>query len=565
MSRTPAHAPAPSGSDAALRSLFDAFDDDHNGTLSFGELTDRLRAAGILDDDPRIAGLLSATCDRKKELGFDEFASLVRETSGLIRRVVQGDLAIPEFGALAADVDALHEELTAERGGAVADYIPQLAQVSPELFGIALCSVDGQRHLVGDAHDMFCVQSVSKTVNYCLALDENGLGETHQHVGREPSGRVFNELALNPQGRPHNPMINAGAIMSASLIRPHAGAADRFDHVARTWQRLAAGRRVGFSNSTYLSERDTADRNFALAYSMREAEAFPEGTDLRQTLEFYFQCCSIELDADMLAIVAATFANGGVCPLTGERVFSVDTVQHCLSLMTSCGMYDYSGEFAFSIGLPAKSGVSGALMIVVPQVMGVCVWSPPLDSHGNSVRGVEFCRRLVERYNVHPHVGTDTQSGKRDLRQRRNHRALEHGVALHWAAGQGDLDEVRRLAATGADLDAADYDGRTPLHVAASEGRTEVVRYLLRRGVRQDPVDRWGNTPLSDAERAGHGETAELLRAPGLQAPPVPAADGTATGPSVTHGHGRSPSRPRAGTPVHTAAKKRKTAAAAAG
>ncbi|MDX3386051.1 glutaminase A [Streptomyces niveiscabiei] len=547
MSRTTPHDPEASTAESALRALFDAFDDDGNGTLSYGELTDRMRAAGILDDDPRVMDLLSATDDRTHELGFEEFATLVRRTSGLIRRVVQDDLAVPGFAGLAADIDVLHKELTAERGGAVADYIPQLAQVDPELFAIAVCSVDGQRHLAGDAREPFCIQSVSKTVNYCLALDENGLGETHTHVGREPSGLSFNELTLNPQGRPHNPMINAGAIMSASLIRPQADAAGRFEHVARTWQRLAAGRRTGFSNSTYLSERDTADRNFALAYSMREHEAFPEGTDLQKTLEFYFQCCSIELDADMLATVAATFANGGVCPLTGDRVFSADTVRHCLSLMTSCGMYDYSGEFAFSIGLPAKSGVSGALMIVVPQVMGVCVWSPRLDQHGNSVRGVEFCRRLVERYNVHPHDAAEGQSGRKDLRRGKNRTAMETVTALCWAAGQGDLDEIRRLTAEGADLDAADYDGRTALHLAAGEGRTEVVEYLLAHGVRPEPRDRWGGTPLTDAERAGHPDIVQLLRVNGQQPRTAAARPSPRT-------RSRVPSRPR-GAAVRDGAK----------
>ena len=132
----------------------------------------------------------------------------------------------------------------------------------------------------------FCLQSVSKTVSYCLALDEHGTEAVHEHVGREPSGRSFNELALNPKGLPHNPMVNAGAIMTCSLIRPDLDIADRFDLVAATWRRLAGGGRVGFNNAVYLSERQTADRNFALGYSMRESGAFGPGTDLQQTLEF---------------------------------------------------------------------------------------------------------------------------------------------------------------------------------------------------------------------------------------------------------------------------------------
>ncbi|GAA1943723.1 glutaminase A [Streptomyces durmitorensis] len=499
---------------SAYRAIFDAFDDDKSGTLSRNELLTHLAVMGIREDDPRLEGILAATEDgeNEREMGFDEFVSLVKEHSGLIQRAMRGSLAVPDFEGLSADLDRMHREILPTRSGEVAGYIPQLARVDPEQFAISVCTVDGQRHSIGDSAVPFCVQSVSKTISYCLALEEHGVEPTHQHVGREPSGQSFNELTLNRTGRPHNPMINAGAIMSCALIRPEESLADRFDHVAQTWQRLSGGRRPGFNNAVYLSERATADRNFALGYSMRESKAFPESTDLKETLEFYFQCCSIELDAQMLGIVAGTLANGGVCPLTGDRVFSEQTVQHCLSLMTSCGMYDFSGEFAFTIGLPAKSGVSGALMVVVPQLMGICVWSPRLDELGNTVRGIELCRKLVETYQVHPHAAVETQATRKDPRKRRNQSSVESVVALCWAAGQGDLDEVRRLAASGTDLGAADYDGRTALHLAASEGRTEAARLLLTHEVDPAPVDRWGGTPQQDAEREGHSEIAELLQ-----------------------------------------------------
>ena len=397
----------------------------------------------------------------------------------------------------------------------MADYIPQLRRVDPEQLAIAICTVDGQRFSVGDAQVAFCLQSVSKTVSYCIALDEHGTEAVHQHVGREPSGQSFNELALNPKGLPHNPMVNAGAIMTCSLIRPQEDIADRFDHVAATWRRLAGGGRVGFNNAVYLSERHTADRNFALGYSMRESGAFRPGTDLQQTLEFYFQSCSIEVDAQMLAIAAASLANAGVCPLTEDPVFTPGAVQSCLSLMSSCGMYDFSGEFAFTIGLPAKSGVSGALMLVIPGLMGICVWSPRLDEHGNSVRGIEFCRKLVAEYNVHVFDSLVTGRGrtaKRDPRRKKNQAQIEGVVALTWAASQGDLTEVRALVAAGVEPGTADYDGRTALHLAAAEGQPDVVRYLLAVGTDPQPVDRWGGTPLSDAEGNGHAEVIELIR-----------------------------------------------------
>ena len=208
--------------------------------------------------------------------------------------------------------------------------------------------------------------------------------------------------------------------------------------------------RVGFNNSVYLSESQDGRSQFALGYIMREQGAFPEGTDLVETLQFYFQCCSIELDTQSLGVVAATFANAGINPLTNDPVFKPSTVRHCLSLMSSCGMYDYAGEFAFTIGLPAKSGVSGGVMLVVPGVMGVCVWSPRLDSLGNSVRGVAFCKELVTRYNFHVFdsltVGEDT--GKRDPRRKKNEAEITGTIRLLYVASQGDQDELRAALAT---------------------------------------------------------------------------------------------------------------------
>jgi glutaminase len=508
---------ATAGTDAIYRSLFDSFNPDKEGRISPLEMLSRLERSGLRADDPRIAEALAglAGADGSRRLSFAQFKALAQHNSSLIRRAVEGNLAVPDFAALTADITRMYEELVPVRSGAVASYIPQLKRVDPDQLAIAVCTVDGQRFSIGDAATAFSLQSVSKTISYCLALDEHGTEAVHQHVGREPSGRSFNELALNPKGLPHNPMVNAGGIMSCSLIRPEQDIADRFDLVAATWRRLAGGRRPGFNNAVYLSERQTADRNFALGYSMRESGAFRAGTDLMTTLEFFFQSCSIEVDAQMLAVAAASLANAGVCPLTEDPVFTPGTVQSCLSLMSSCGMYDFSGEFAFTIGLPAKSGVSGAVMLVIPGLMGIAVWSPRLDEHGNSVRGIEFCRQLVAAYAVHAfdslHAGRG-RTAKRDPRRKKNQAQIEAVVALTWAASQGDLDEVRALVASGIEPGTADYDGRTPLHLAAAEGQLEVVRYLLAAGADPQPTDRWGGTPRSDAEANGHTEIAALLR-----------------------------------------------------
>jgi glutaminase len=394
--------------------------------------------------------------------------------------------------------------------GEVADYIPQLARVSPDKFAVAVNTIDGQRLEIGDAADSFTLQSSCKPVLYCAALEEHGEATVHKHVGREPSGLSFNELTLNKDGLPHNPMINAGAIMSSSLVRRELPMADRLDHLSNTISSLSGNIAPGFNNAVFHSERETADRNFALAHHMRERGAFPADTDIITTLDYYFSACSIEVTAAAMSTIAATLANGGICPQTGERIFAEETVKNCLSMMYSCGMYDYSGEFAFSVGIPAKSSVSGVVMAVVPNLMGIAVWSPRLDACGNSVRGVEFLKRLVDQFCFHNYDSL-VESKKQDPRRVRNEAGTNLTYQAIYAASIGDVDELKRLVAHGHDLDTADYDGRTPLHLAAAEGKAEAVNYLLRQEVATEPRDRWGNTPLDDAWRHKHAEVARLL------------------------------------------------------
>ncbi|MFE3560346.1 glutaminase A [Streptomyces sp. NPDC059193] len=500
-----------------VRDLFDSFKKDTEGRISRVEITARLQQAGITPDDPRIVDAwssLGVAADDGGRLSLDQFATLCEQNGRLLARAITGELVIPDFPSLIEDITEIYERLLSSKGGEVADYIPQLKRVLPDQFAISVCTVDGQRFSIGDAGVGFCVQSVSKPVNYCLTLEEHGADVVHRHVGREPSGLGFNELSVNSQGLPHNPMINSGAIMSCSLIQRSLDMSDRFDYVADTWRRLSGGNPVGFNNAVYLSERNTADRNFALGYFMSEHGAFPTNTKLIETLEFYFQCCSLELNSSALASVASTLANGGTVPLSGDRVFSTDSVKKCLSLMSSCGMYDYSGEFAFTIGLPAKSGVSGALMLVVPQVMGIAIWSPRLDALGNSVRGIEFCKQLVEKYNFHAYdslVSGDGE-GKRDPRLKKNQSAIEATIRLLWAASKGDLEGVRASLASGVEASSADYDGRTALHLAASEGHLPVVSHLLEHGADVAVTDRWGGTPLADAEKGGHTTVVEVLK-----------------------------------------------------
>lgn len=532
--------------------LFKSLDFDNDASMFQGDFERVLTKIGLKRDDVRLRESMAALESYLEQIREPEeerlkiprgtFCQAVRHNLLLIERALQGRMVIPDFAGFCEDIEDLYGQVKENRSGAPADYIPKLDLAEPEAdsFGLSFCTVDGQRLSLGDAERFFSLQSTCKPVNYCLALEEHGPQSVHSFIGHEPSGASFNELTLNKANQPHNPMINAGAIMSSALIgltekraltsggeqqgfglRGWSG--KRFDYVLDRWQALCGGEAPRFSTSVFLSERETADRNFALAYFMREKRAFPEDADLHDVLDFYLQCCSIELNTEMMSLVAATFASGGVCPVTGERVFKTETVRNCLSLMSSCGMYDFSGEFAFLIGLPAKSGVSGAIMVVVPNVLGFCIWSPRLDEVGNSVRGIDFCRRFVERFNFHNFDDLTGHSEKKDPRLNPIQVKARQVNEMILAASKGDLGAIQDQLHRGSEISCSDYDLRTPLHLAAAENQPHVVRFFIEEALKSpdsfnvSPLDRWGGTPLDDAYHHGHSEIVAILEKAGAK------------------------------------------------
>ncbi|KAM7375499.1 hypothetical protein PAMA_014558 [Pampus argenteus] len=360
------------------------------------KFTTALKATGLRTGDPRLKEcmeMLKVTVKTTSDGALDRhlFKKCVQSNIVLLTQAFRKKFVIPDFQSFCGHMDDLYENAKNLSGGQVADYIPQLARFSPDLWAVALCTVDGQRHTVGDTKVPFCLQSCVKPLKYAVAVHDHGTEYVHRFIGKEPSGLRFNKLFLNEDDKPHNPMVNAGAIVCTSLIKQGASNAEKFDYVMNFMNKLAGNEYVGFSNATFQSERESGDRNFAIGYYLKEKKCFPEGTDMTSILDFYFQLCSIEVTCESASVMAATLANGGFCPITGERVLSPEAVRNTLSLMHSCGMYDFSGQFAFHVGLPAKSGVAGGILLVVPNVMGIMCWSPPLDKLGNSVRGIQFC------------------------------------------------------------------------------------------------------------------------------------------------------------------------------
>lgn len=400
-------------------------------------------------------------------------------------------------------INKVYENVKNENGGKVADYIPELACIDPKLFGVSVCDINGNIYNFGDYEKHFCLQSCSKPLSYCKAYDELGKNELHKHVGYEPSGQSFNAFILNKNGLPHNPMINAGAIMVSSQIGKKQEPGKRFNILKECYTMLSGNKRIGFDNSVFLSEQHHADRNISLAYYMRENGAFNEQLsphEMSENLNLYFQQCSTTITTEMGAIISSTLANGGVCPTTKERVLSENSVKDCLTLMYGCGMYDYSGEFAFEIGLPAKSGVSGCILLVIPNMMGICIWSPPLDEQGNSFKGIEFCKQLNKELDLH--IFHNIISNKINLIDSINIRFLQ-------LCCDGKLEEINEVIEK-IDVNFCDYDKRTPLHLATSEGHIEIVKSLLQHGAKIKK-DRWGNTPINEIEKK-EGENYNKIR-----------------------------------------------------
>jgi glutaminase len=257
---------------------------------------------------------------------------------------------------------------------------------------------DGQVYEVGDSRQTFTIQSISKPVTYGLALEDRGYDAVLAKVGVEPSGDAFNSISLDPEtGCPLNPMINAGAIATTSLVAGHS-AEDRLERLLTVFSHYA-GRRLEVDESVYRSEKETGHRNRAIGHMLRNFDVLTE--DPAAALDLYFRQCSILVDCRDLALIAATLANGGAHPRTGERAVDQQVVDSVLSVMTTCGMYDFAGEWVYAVGMPAKSGVAGGVLAVLPGQLGIGVFSPRLDARGNSVRGVAVCTDLSREFHLH--------------------------------------------------------------------------------------------------------------------------------------------------------------------
>ena len=288
-------------------------------------------------------------------------------------------------------LDDLHDRYAGVNEGRVADYIPELAKACPDDFGIVIATASGRLYEKGITDKPFTIQSVSKPFIYALGLKTLSADLMASKIDVEPSGDAFNAISLDPEtGKPRNPMINAGAIAASAqlcLADPDGAERTMLDYFTNL-----AGHPLGIDEAVYLSEKHTGHRNRAIGHLLRNFGIID--SDPEPALDLYFRQCAIAVTCRDLAVMGATLACQGRNPFTGAQPLTPEICVRVLALMGTCGMYDFAGQWLYDVGIPAKSGVAGGVMAVIPGRLGIATYSPPLDVYGNSVRGVAVCRDL---------------------------------------------------------------------------------------------------------------------------------------------------------------------------
>lgn len=282
-----------------------------------------------------------------------------------------------------------------ENKGRLASYIPALLEANPNDIGVSIYDIkENKYYFSGNADEKFTIQSISKVLSLILALLDNGKDEVFKKVNVEPTGMGFNSIVNLDEKesvRPYNPMINAGAIVTTSLIREKDGK-NKLQRILDFLAKVTDNDEVKINELVYQSEKKTGDRNRSIAYFMKSTGIL-EG-DVEEVLDLYFKHCSIELNAIDLAKFASVIANDGIIPWSGEKIITREICRIVKTIMVTCGMYDASGEFAVRVGIPAKSGVGGGILGVVPRRYGIGIYGPALDEKGNSYYGTEILEEL---------------------------------------------------------------------------------------------------------------------------------------------------------------------------
>ncbi|WP_313810554.1 glutaminase [Glutamicibacter sp.] len=380
---------------------------------------------------------------------------------------------IPDY--LAEVLDKLRDDVS----GATADYIPELANANPDQFALAITTATGGTYSAGDTNAEFSIQSISKPFAYAAAIMDRGLDRVIESIGVEPSGEAFNELSLDPEtNRPKNPMINAGAIAAHGLLLgDKADPEERVARVLELFSRLA-GRQLRIDDKVFQSELETADHNLAMAHMLKKYGILND--DPHEVVAGYTRQCSILVTVEDLSIMAATLANGGVQPRTRERILDADTARQVMSVMAVAGMYDGAGDWLTRVGIPAKSGVAGGLVGVLPDQVGIGAFSPRLDKHGNSQRARRAFEQLSKDMGMHLFAPSNGRLDVVDVKLETLKETFSLQGNVQFTAAAELLDLMEKSTAQNAVL----------LDVSGVYSFTDVARRMALEGLRRLRLDK---------------------------------------------------------------------------
>ncbi|XP_029008398.1 glutaminase liver isoform, mitochondrial [Betta splendens] len=501
---------SPSKRRAAADVLFDSFASD--GRLRVNRFFESIWSSGLHRSDPRLRECffhLRKLQDAEGSVDRSTFHRCVTGFVSLVLKALQGRFVIPDFATFTEETQKLFSRC--RQLSSVQD--TERDDVVGTKWGVSICTVDGQRLSLGDWAGPVVLGELSWPLVYGVAVDLLGSDLVHRYVGMEEFSRHQSPFSLSKAGIPHSPLTETGAVVAASLLQlggRMCAEEEKFDSLLNVIRRLCNKEHVSLNGT---SSRSALSRLHALSFYLQERKCFPEKVDVTAAVDLLLQCCSAEVSCECGAAMAASLANGGLCPLSGDQVLSPASTRSMLSMMQVAGLKDYSSAFHYKASVPAVSSSHGSLLAVVPGVLGLMAFSPELDACGNPWRAVHFCQELVSVFQLHMF---DIRTPFRQILAYRQWKAESEGYQIMnvlLAAFKGDVRSLRRYFLSGLDVNAVDYDGRSALHVAAAEGHTEVIRFLLENaGANPALKDRWGSSPLQEARRHNKEAAVQLLQ-----------------------------------------------------